>query len=184
MTKRYNIGFIVEQALGHVTHTKNLQANMPNHPEITPHWFLPVWQKTGLASKIPVYKSNWTLQASLQARRMIGQARRKTDLDVLFFHTQVTATLAQNWIRKIPSVVSLDATPLQYDSLGEFYSHDPGPQWLEQFKWRLNRDCFASAKHIVTWSAWAKQGVVEVPYLSFPRAHAAHAPKVDVIVAS
>ena len=166
MAKSYHIGFIIEQALGHVTHTKNLQANIPNHPEITPHWALPVWKKTGLASKIPVYKNNWTLQASLQARQMIGNIQRQTKLDVLFFHTQVTAVLAQNWIRRIPSVVSLDATPLQYDSLGQFYAHDSGPEWLETLKWRLNRDCFASAKHIVTWSEWAKQGVVgeyEVP---------------------
>ncbi len=161
MTKSYNLGFIIEQALGHVTHTKNLQANLPKHTDVTPHWALPVWQKTGLASKIPVYKSNWTLQASLQARRMIGQIQRQTKLDALFFHTQVTGVLAQNWVRQIPSIISLDATPLQYDSLGQFYSHESGPEWLEQFKWRLNRDLFASAKQIVTWSAWAKQGVVD-----------------------
>ena len=36
----YNIGFILEQALGHVTHTKNLQANVPNDPEIRAYWGL------------------------------------------------------------------------------------------------------------------------------------------------
>lgn len=157
----YNIGFIIEQALGHVTHGQNLQQNLAEDSQVTPHWALPRWQKTGLASKIPVYKSNWTLQAGLQTRRMLSKLAQQTKLDALFFHTQVTAVLAQSWMRKIPSIVSLDATPIQYDSLGAFYAHDTGPSWLEHWKWQLNRDCYREARHIVTWSAWAKQGLVD-----------------------
>ena len=71
------------------------------------------------------------------------------------------AILAQSWVRKIPSIVSLDATPLQYDELGSFYRHEKGPAWLEALKWRLNRDCFRLARHVVTWSEWAKQGLVD-----------------------
>ncbi|MDJ0752692.1 MAG: glycosyltransferase family 4 protein [Ardenticatenaceae bacterium] len=163
---QYNLGFIIEQALGHITHTKNLRANVPHDQEIQAHWVLPEWQKSGLKSKIPVYKSNWTVQAGLQARQGLRQLNGQVRLDALFFHTQVTATLAQNWIKQIPSVVSLDATPLQYDALGEFYTHESGPSWLENFKWRLNRDCFKHARHLVTWSDWAKEGLVadyEVP---------------------
>ncbi|MCA9929482.1 MAG: glycosyltransferase family 4 protein, partial [Anaerolineales bacterium] len=55
---------------------------------------------------------------------------------------------------------------LQYDELGEFYSHAAGPPWLEQQKWRLNRDCFRAARHIVAWTRWTKDGLVrdyEVP---------------------
>ena len=156
----YRIGIIIEQALGHITHTKNLQAAIPNDPSVTAHWVLPDWKRDGLAGKVPVLKNNWTLQASLQARRQIGLLMRETPLDALFFHTQVTATLAQNWVRRVPSIVSLDATPLQYDSLGPYYAHDPGPGWLEQKKWTLNRNCFRDARHLVTWSAWAKEGLV------------------------
>ena len=82
-------------------------------------------------------------------------------LDALFFHTQVTAVLAQDWLRKIPGIVSLDATPRQYDMLGSFYAHAAGPDWLERQKWRLNRDCYRSAHRLVTWSEWAAQGLVD-----------------------
>ena len=157
----YHIGFIIEQALGHITHTKNLQANVPKDPTIKAQWGLPEWQKRGWMSKVPVVKSNWTVQAGLQARQNAKSMYRTEKLDALFFHTQVTAVLAQNWVRKIPSVVSLDATPRQYDSLGEFYAHEPGPVWLEQRKWELNRDLFRDAYHIVSWSKWAKQGLID-----------------------
>jgi len=85
---------------------------------------------------------------------------RQTRLDALFFHTQVPAILAQRWLRKIPGIVSLDATPLQYDELGTFYKHEQGPAWLEAWKWRLNRDCFRSARRLVAWSEWTKLGLV------------------------
>jgi glycosyltransferase involved in cell wall biosynthesis len=157
----YQIAFIIEQALGHVTHGQNLQRNISKDSEIEAHWGLPAWQTGGLAGKIPVYKSNWTVQAGLQTRRLLRRMTRQTHLDALFFHTQVTAVLARDWMRRIPGVVSLDATPLQYDALGEFYAHASGPDWLESWKYRLNRDCYRQARRLVTWSAWARQGLID-----------------------
>ncbi|MCP5101716.1 MAG: glycosyltransferase family 4 protein [Chloroflexi bacterium] len=157
----YRIGFIIEQALGHVTHGQNLHQNVQQDQEIDAYWGLPAWQTSGFAAKIPLYKSNWTVQASLQTRRMIAAMQREVPLDGLFFHTQVTAVLSQKWLRRIPSIVSLDATPIQYDSLGTAYDHASGPGWLERRKWQLNRDCFKTAVHLVTWSEWAKQGLVD-----------------------
>jgi glycosyltransferase involved in cell wall biosynthesis len=87
--------------------------------------------------------------------------KRKTRLDALFFHTQVAATLSIDLMRKIPSVVSLDATPLQYDDLGEYYQHSNGPEWIERLKYRLNLNCFQTAQHLVTWSQWAKDSLVD-----------------------
>lgn len=162
----YKVGFIVEQALGHITHTQNLQQNVPADDSVEAHWGLITWEITSMAAKLPVYNNNWTIRAGLRARRAVAQIIQKTPLDALFFHTQVPAVLAARWIKRIPSVISLDATPLQYDVLGEAYEHDTGPAWLEHLKWKLNRDCFRAARKLVTWSHWAKQGLVadyEVP---------------------
>ncbi len=156
----YQFGFILEQALGHITHTKNLQNNVVHDHEVSPHWGLVPFDASGLAGRLPLYKSNWTVRAGMRARRIVGQMAQRTRLDALFFHTQVPAVLSASWIKRIPSVVSLDATPLQYDALGEVYGHTPGSGWLERVKWRLNRDCFHAASRLVTWSEWAKQGLV------------------------
>lgn len=156
----YHIGFIVEQALGHVTHGQNLQANVAQDPAVVAHWGLPAWETSGWAARLPVYRSNWTVRAGWRARRAVAAIHRQSRLDALFFHTQVTAVLAPDWLRRIPSVVSLDATPLQYDRLGAYYAHEPGPAWMEQGKYRLTRRCFRLAQHIVTWSDWARDGLV------------------------
>ena len=118
----YRFGFIVEQALGHVTHGKNLQKNIAQDHAVEVAWGLPSWEAGGLAGRT----NNWTVKAGLQSRQAVRQMQREKPVDALLFHTQVTAILAQDWMGKIPSIVSLDATPLQYDSLGEFYDHEAG----------------------------------------------------------
>ena len=162
----YQFGFLLEQSLGHITHTKNLLTNIALDPEVHAHWGLIDFEATGIAGRLPVYRSNWTVRAGVRARREVARISGQTKLDALFFHTQVPAVLAQSWLRKIPGIVSLDATPLQYDELGAFYKHEQGPAWLENWKWRLNRDCFRSARRLVAWAEWTKLGLVrdyEVP---------------------
>jgi glycosyltransferase involved in cell wall biosynthesis len=157
----YRIGFIIEQALGHITHGKNLQTNVPKDATVEAHWSLPAWKVAGPAGSLPLIRSNWTVRAGLQARQAAGKMLRQNGVDAFFFHTQVTAVLAQDLLRRVPSVVSLDATPRQYDAMGSVYGHQTGPKWLEQLKWRLNRDCFAAAKRLVSWCNWAKQDLVD-----------------------
>jgi glycosyltransferase involved in cell wall biosynthesis len=157
----YEFGFLLEQALGHVTHAKNLLTNVALDPEVHARWGLIDFEATGIAERIPVYRSNWTVRAGVRARREVARMNKEIKLDALFFHTQVPAILAQRWLRKIPGIVSLDATPLQYDELGAFYKHEQGPAWLEAWKWRMNRDCFRSARRLVAWSEWTKLGLVQ-----------------------
>ena len=157
----YEFGFLLEQSLGHVTHAKNLLTNVALDSEVRAHWGLIDFEVTGVAGRIPLYRSNWTVRAGVCAYREVACMNREARLDALFFHTQVPAILAQRWLRKIPGIVSLDATPLQYDELGIFYKHEQGPAWLEAWKWRLNRDCFTSARRLVAWSEWAKRGLVQ-----------------------
>jgi glycosyltransferase involved in cell wall biosynthesis len=57
-------------------------------------------------------------------------------------------------------VVSLDATPKQYDALGDHYDHGTGPAPVERLKTLINRRCFERAAHIVTWAEWTKQSLI------------------------
>jgi glycosyltransferase involved in cell wall biosynthesis len=157
----YRIGFVIEQALGHITHGQNLRRFVADDASLESAWCLPAWQRSGLASRLPVYRSNWTVQTGWQTRRLLASLRSEFRPQALFFHTQVTATLAQDWLGRVPSIVSLDATPRQIDQLGDAYQHSSGPAWLEQAKWRLNHRTFRLARQLVTWSAWAKQGLMD-----------------------
>ncbi len=162
----YKIGFVLEQALGHVTHARNLQQNVALRTPIsgaalcTPLWLLIPYEVQGSAARIPLYKSNWTVRAGLRARAALRQAKKNGPIDGILFHTQVPAVLCADWISAYPSVVSLDATPLQYDLLGEFYHHEKGPAWLEGLKFRLNVQALRAARRLVSWTEWTRQSLI------------------------
>jgi glycosyltransferase involved in cell wall biosynthesis len=64
-------------------------------------------------------------------------------------------------MRRIPSVVSLDATPIQIDALGEAYNHAPsGNSRIEAWKKQMNERSFGAARRLITWSEWAKASLV------------------------
>lgn len=156
----YDIGFVMEQTLGHVTHDRNLRQWAAEDPEVSPTWMPVEFEAQDRWQRAPVTKSNWTLRASLRARDSVREALRARRLDGLFFHTQVTALFAQRLMRKIPTVVSLDATPLNVDSVGAAYNHAPsGNRQVEALKNALNRRTFHSARKIITWCEWARQSL-------------------------
>lgn len=160
-TNTYTVGFMLEQTLGHVTHCANLQQNVPNDPTVAALWGLVPWEVEGWAAQVPGYRNNWTLRAGLRARSILGNMQRQSRLDALFFHTQVPAVLLSDQLSRFPSVISLDATPLQYDTLSDVYGHNRSAGWLEQQKKRLNRICFQRARRLVTWSNWTAQSLIE-----------------------
>ena len=86
---------------------------------------------------------------------------REAPLDALFVHTQVPAMLIPDLLRRIPSVVSLDATPRQYDDLGEHYDHRTASRPVERLKEAVHQLCFRRAVNLVTWSEWTKADLVE-----------------------
>jgi glycosyltransferase involved in cell wall biosynthesis len=80
---------------------------------------------------------------------------------MLFFHTQVTSLFSVGLMRSVPTVISMDATPINYDSLGEYYDHRPtGAGAIERQKYLLNRRAFHAARGIVAWSNWARRSLM------------------------
>src|SRR5262245_55713270 len=109
MTTRVpHVGFVVERSLGHITHADNLRRLLPDEAIIDADLFEVPWDTDGVAARIPVFNSNWTVRAGLRARRAIGAMQRRQALDALFIHTQVPAVLAGRWLKRIPTVVSVD----------------------------------------------------------------------------
>ena len=157
--------FILEQTLGHVTHADNLRDLVPRDNRVAAE-FCPIpFAVEGWSSRIPGY-SNWTIRSGIRARRAIRDADRAQKVDALFIHTQVPSILAGRWVKRIPTVVSVDATPVQYDRFGAQYDHERSSSPVERVKWMLNRRAFANAAHVVSWSEWSKQSLVadyEVP---------------------
>lgn len=156
-----NLGFVIEHRLGHVTHYQNLTRWVTEDGDIHPTW-IPI--KTGendIWERVPIIRNNWSLQASLRARDAIKAALQVQPLDALFLHTQTLALFSIPLMTYIPTVISTDATPLNYDSVGEGYNHKVGGNTLlEHRKYLWNRSTYHAATALVTWCQWAKDSLI------------------------
>src|SRR6476619_3444727 len=134
---RPRVAFAIEQTLGHLTHSDNLRRLLADSPVIE-LIAVPIPEDSFAAlRKVPVL-SNWTFRLSGKARQQIRRLQRTHPVQAVFAHTQVIAVLLGRWMTKVPTIVSLDATPEQYDTLGQYYAHGVGPAPLEWFKKWLN----------------------------------------------
>jgi glycosyltransferase involved in cell wall biosynthesis len=157
---RKRISFALEYSLGHITHAENLKAALTAESTVAPTYFDIPFDNTPLPfpwSALPAIRNNWTARASIVAYLAIKSTMKTAD--AAFFHTQVTSIFSAGLMKRLPSVVSLDATPLQYDSLGDVYNHERGSSFLEGIKKNLNEKAFRAAKRIVTWSQWTKDSL-------------------------
>lgn len=151
-----HVGFVLEQTLGHRTHADNLARLIPRDERVVAS-FLPVEFPLGRWERLIPGYGNWTVRAGVRAGRALRQGRHDHGpFDVLFVHSQVPAMLNRRWMSAVPTVISLDATPRQYDDLAVSYGHGVGSERAEALKERLHRACFARAAHLVTWSEWAR----------------------------
>ncbi len=152
----------MEQALGHVTHYRNVRQFVDQELDISPTWLPIDFDATGASRLVPLFRSNWSVRASWRARRGLDALDARNAFDVLFFHTQVASLFSVSLMQSIPTVISLDATPINFDSMGAHYGHRPagnGP--IDRQKYRLNQDAFHAASGLVTWSEWAKRSLVK-----------------------
>ncbi len=172
VSMKRRIGFVVEQALGHVAYGMGLKQALLSRSDLELEW-LEIPYEPGTFGKLPLVGKNWTLRGSERAYRAIAAAHRRKPLDALFLHTQTVSLFSAPHMAKIPTLLSLDATPLNYDELADWYGDSVGSAPVERAKLLAHRAVMKYAKSFTCWSDWAKQSLV--------RDYGAPAAKVSVI---
>lgn len=155
------IGFVIEQTLGHITYHRDLERRALSDPSILSTWFPIPYRRADRWARTPVVRSNMSLLLSLRARDDLRLGRAASRLDVLLFHTQATALFGPGLAARLPVVISLDASPMNIDSMGAGYRHRPdtqGPTGL--LKMSYYRRLFRRAAALTAWSRWTKESLV------------------------
>lgn len=110
------------------------------------------------ASRVPAYGSVWSVRASVRAlTRSVGRWR---GTDVALVHTQTASLLLTRYMRRVPTFLSADATPMNLDEVAAAYGHDVRPAPVEAAKRALLRRPFQAAAGVVAWSSWVEESLV------------------------
>ncbi len=156
----FRAGFVIEQTLGHVTHGQNLRRLLAGEPDLETHWLDVPFRPSASVYRLPPFSLNWSLRGGLFVRRGL-MADGWRELDAAFLHTLTIALLATPYYQRVPTVISVDATPAQIDALGDGYAHRRQPGPVETLKHALVRRALSQARAYVSWSEWAKTSLVD-----------------------
>jgi glycosyltransferase involved in cell wall biosynthesis len=154
------IGFVLEQALGHVAYGISLRQAVSARSDIECVWLEVSFAEDGFG-RVPLIGKSWVLRGNVRARHAIVRAHRERPLDALFVHTSMVGLLSADYMRRIPTLLSLDATPLNYDELAAWYGHSVQSAPVERAKLLVHRAVMRRARKLTTWSEWAKRSLVE-----------------------
>ena len=155
----YRFAFVLEQTMGHVAHAHNLRRALQSEPDIEATVIPIEYNEPAGMQRLPGLRT-WSWRASAAASDALRKRVAEGRLDGIFIHTQVAALRATDIMRTIPTIVSLDATPLQFDREGDAYGHRRGPVPVEAVKKSMNGRSFKSAAKLVTWCRWAAYSLV------------------------
>jgi glycosyltransferase involved in cell wall biosynthesis len=160
------LALCLEQTLGHRSHAQNLSEAVVSSDDAST--ILAVdYSPPG---RLPV---PWALRASRMARSAVRNLASKSPVDVVFYHTQCVSLFAP-WTMDRPYVVSIDATPVQLDTMGKWYAHRRGPRAAEQVKAAWYRKVFGGASALVSWSSWAAESLVTDYAADAAKIHVVH----------
>ncbi len=156
---KFRVGFVVEQALGHVAYGMGLKNALAGREDLEPVW-LEVPYALGKFERLPWIGKNWTVRGSARAWKKIRDARLKAPLDALFLHTQTVSIFSTTHMRRVPTLLSLDATPRNLDELGASYAHEVASASVERLKLLAHRSVMQRAQRLTAWSEWTKNSLV------------------------
>jgi glycosyltransferase involved in cell wall biosynthesis len=152
--------FVMEQDVGHAVQALHLRRELAAIEGI--EWdYVPVsfYQRGGLLEKLPLPA---TIRASLRARFEVKAGLGRRLPDAMLWNTQKPAVFCQGLLDQVPSAITLDVTPKQYDEIGEEYGHRPdGFPPLRAAKHALNRRLFSKARRLLPATDWVARSLVD-----------------------
>jgi glycosyltransferase involved in cell wall biosynthesis len=117
------------------------------------------WPVPGLSGRnLDLRTLRWHVVQSLRARRALEHELRGYDPTVLHVHSQSIAMLARGIMRRVPVVLSLDTTVLDWSRMPTWAqargtARETAPSRL------LERRALEQAALVTAWTAWARRGV-------------------------
>lgn len=158
--------FIGEGVLGHRTMAAQMEATLAANPAVEAGFatvpppsrlarlLLRRWRRIGDAD---LYELRWRLRWSWQARRLLKRHIGTVDAAVLT--TQASSLLSRRPMRRLPCVLSIDATVRQFTALEYGGPRDRFSPLQDRLLARLERRAIAAAAGVIAWTEWTAEAL-------------------------
>jgi glycosyltransferase involved in cell wall biosynthesis len=161
--KKYSFLFISAPFGGIQTFFQNLHDAISARGDVDSVWLAVERKPREFIARIPPISLNLTLKYGLVSRsrvRALEKSGRK--FDAAFFNHIVPISFLRRFIKRVPTVISIDVTPPLLDSVGTWYGIRPAfkKTLAEKLKHRLTRDLYADVAYLLPWSDWVRNSLI------------------------
>lgn len=157
----YRVLFLMQNVLGHATHAASIERVASRDPDIDVLWVpISYHRPGGLIERAPLLSPGVKGVARSVAEVQVALFRHRSD--AILFNSPSLATSASRWITHVPTVISLDVTPRQYDREGKYFGHKPD-SWrpIAAWKHRVNQRLFNRVNAFAAWARWVAHSLQE-----------------------
>ena len=151
---------VLEHDWGYAAHTRNLERAVRAERDLDVRVIRVGRDDSSRRRPLPGL-GTWSFRASVETRSGLRRRLSRRGVDAVYIHSQVASLLAVDLMRHVPTVISLDATPRNYDEVGDAYGHRRQGRTVEWLKWAINRRAFDAARALVPWSQWVADSLVD-----------------------
>jgi glycosyltransferase involved in cell wall biosynthesis len=154
-----HFGFAIDNNVGNATVGKNLarfiQGRSDVHATFCPVELIAddIWQL------VPGIRDNYALTASARAAAALYAVERH-GLDAAFLHSQSIGLFCVELMRRVPTLISSDATPANLDRIAEGYTHRVYGKQIERLKHVWTKATIRSAHTLLGFSSWVIESYV------------------------
>jgi glycosyltransferase involved in cell wall biosynthesis len=153
--------FAIDQSAGNAVYQSNLARALHGVPGVEAVFHgvhvvaNDVWQS------LPVIRSNYALTASARAAAALhGTHRRTGAVDAALIHSQSIALFSIPFMRRVPTVISSDGTPKNYDAYADGLEHVIYGPRVERFKALWTRAAVRAAARLLGFSSWVRDSFI------------------------
>jgi glycosyltransferase involved in cell wall biosynthesis len=160
---KQKILFVSAPFSGVEVYLRNLQDAIRMRNDIRSSWIWIDRKPTEFAAYIP--RLNWSVKASIIASLRIRALENSGEhFDAAFFNHLTPLTFLVRFRKRVPTVISLDATPVLLREHSAWYQlgqETYRPQWVNRMTHILTRRSYTDAALIIAWSAKVKESLVK-----------------------
>lgn len=143
---------------------RNLKEVVDTTAEIDGQWIFLESHLPELIARVPPLSFNWALKGGLVARkRALDSEAAGNRFDTIFVNHLIPAMWLGKFRRRIPMVMSLDATPTLLEKYGKWYlgRNTKRTQFIDAFKISITRKVYHDAVLLLPWSDEVRQSLQE-----------------------
>jgi glycosyltransferase involved in cell wall biosynthesis len=162
--REFNFLFASAMFTGNEVYFQNIRDAVTGRDDVNATWLPIELDPRELIARIPPFSLNYSLKNGAIARSRLSLLEKSgKTFDAAFINHVTPASFLSGFMKRVPTILSLDATPVLLDRYSTWYElgvPSPRSNFVERAKHRFTQNIYGCAAIIVAWSSLVKSSLM------------------------